>query len=136
MERIFQKLRSNGLRVTDQRRAVVSFLEGSGKSVSIKEIHRNLVKSGVKIDEVSVYRIIEAFKDLDLIHINSEGRVNLCSHLSCAHSFHYSTECSDCKLIMEPDLNLENEKALAKIFGLSLKNIKHVQVSIKCKDCR
>lgn len=135
MENLIKKLRKNGMRVTDQRKAVLLFLSGQETSISIKELYLSLSKKGVKIDEASVYRIIEAFKDLSVVHTHGDGRINLCSHQSCSHSFHYSIECPSCKKVSEPKLSHEEEKGLAKIFNLKVDSVQHIQVNAKCKTC-
>ncbi|MGH1468940.1 MAG: Fur family transcriptional regulator, partial [Bdellovibrionales bacterium] len=124
-----------GLRVTEQRKAVISYLKGLKVSVSIKDIYRSLNNDGVKIDEASVYRFIETLKDYKLVHAHSDGKINLCSHQSCSHSFHYSVECPKCHKIYEPTLSKEKEKQLAAIFGLKTKSIQHIEVSSLCSRC-
>ena len=62
MEKLFKKLRDNGMRVTDQRKAILFFLSEQETSISIKDLYSGLSKKSVKIDEASVYRTVEALK--------------------------------------------------------------------------
>ncbi len=135
MEKILAKLKTNGLRVTEQRKAVISHLEKLNFSVSIKDLHKALSLKGVKIDEASVYRFVETLREYKLIHTHSDGKVNLCSHQACTHSFHYSVECPKCHKVSEPKLSKAKEKELASLFGLTMKSVQHIGVSSLCTGC-
>lgn len=129
-------LKNSGMRMTEQRKALLSFLEETDYSISIKDLYSSLDEQGVSIDEASVYRTVESLKTLKLVHQQSDGKIKLCSHHSCGHDFHISLECSKCHKVIEPHLDSKKEEMLSKLLGLNSENIDHIQVEVQCQDCR
>lgn len=132
---ISQFLKNEGLRMTSQRESVITALEKSSKSISIKDLYQRLVKKNKKIDEASVYRIIETLKGYNLVHTFSDGKVSLCSHLQCNQNFHLSLECTVCHQITEPHLSAADEVNIAKSVGLKISSVKNIQVEHICHQC-
>lgn len=135
IEHILDMLKQNGHRQTSQRLSLIELLERSKVGLSIKDIFKKLQKQKIKIDEASVYRTIETLKELNIVHIHSNGKVKLCSHLACEQSFHLSYECESCGKVIEPHLDPNQEATLAKTLHLNLSSIRHLQVEYICDDC-
>lgn len=128
-------IKKHGLRMTTQRRALINVLNTSKTSLSIKQIYSKMCEKKIKIDEASVYRITEALKDLNIVHIHFNGKVKLCSHLACEQNFHLSLECQMCQKVQEPHLSSTDENQLADILKLKPKSITHLHVDYICKKC-
>lgn len=134
-EYISEILRTSGLRMTPQRKSLIEELEHSKIGLSIKEIYKKLNTKKVKIDEASVYRTIEALRNLDLIHSLSDGKYKLCSHIACEQSFHLSLICKKCNTVLEPHLDKSKESLIADSLNLKTGQIHNLQVHILCDNC-
>jgi Fe2+ or Zn2+ uptake regulation protein len=134
-EYISDVLKNAGQRMTVQRKGLIEVLESTKVSLSIKEIFQKLSDKKFKIDEASVYRIIEALKELNLVHIYANGKVKLCSHLACKQTFHLSLECQKCKKVQEPHLDPKRELQITKTLNLKTNSIKHLHIDYICENC-
>lgn len=63
MENLIKEIRENGLKVTNQRKELLSFLTSLDSPLSLNEIHNCLRNS----DFASIYRNIKLFVSLDLV---------------------------------------------------------------------
>lgn len=63
-----EQLRSKGMRITSPRVQVVKVLADADQALSPYEIHSRVLAAGGRLDVVSVYRILEAFLELGLVH--------------------------------------------------------------------
>jgi Fe2+ or Zn2+ uptake regulation protein len=68
-----------GIRMTQQRRAILSIMETASKHLDASQILRNAKKLDASIDSSTVYRTLQLLKrqglidELDLMHIHGEG---------------------------------------------------------------
>src|SRR5438034_8285929 len=62
------ELRNAGYRITMPRVQVIRALGDSTRALSAYAIHEKIIKSGGKIDVVSVYRILSTLQEVGLIH--------------------------------------------------------------------
>ncbi len=134
-EYISDILRGSGLRMTPQRKFLIEELESSKVGLSIKDLFKKLNHKKIKIDEASVYRTIEALRNLDLVHSLSDGKYKLCSHIACEQSFHLSLICKTCNTVQEPHLDLAKENVIASSLSLKINQIHNLQVHITCENC-
>ncbi|NQZ02821.1 MAG: transcriptional repressor [Bdellovibrionales bacterium] len=79
MKQLEQKLKQEGLRCTDARRQVFTALQASSKAQSAKDVFAAL-DSKASVDLVSVYRNLELFQKLGLVHEVMSGKFALCGH--------------------------------------------------------
>ena len=96
-EAILEKLKAAGHRVTKSRLQVLSVLENTKKALSPAEIFQITQKGGeTELDRVTVYRILEAFEELDVIlavedirmlRVNIDARVELAGCFLCDQYF-------------------------------------------------
>lgn len=135
-EDISNILRNSGLRITPQRIAMLEELEFSTVGLSIKELYKILKQKKIKIDEASVYRTIEALRDLDLVHSLPESKYKLCSHVSCDQNFHLSLICKICSEVLEPHLDKSNESLITSSLSLNPGQIQNLQVHYICQSCQ
>lgn len=117
-------IRSAGFRATKPRLALLSFLEKEGTLLSIQEIVSGLKN---KVDQVTVYRMIEAFKGAGIVReVNLQGdRPKY--ELADAQDHHHIV-CTNCRRVEDFDgcdaENLEKRalrqsRSFAKITGHS-----------------
>ena len=98
-------LKESGARLTRPRLALIDCLANSKTPLSPKEILKNTALQLDKtesIDAVTVYRILDRFAELGLVHkVAPEGDYIACTHLACAATPHIMTRCIDCQTARE-----------------------------------
>src|SRR6202521_2154693 len=77
--RLQAHLAERGIRMTQQRRAILSVIETATKHLDASQILRKAQKIDASVDRSTVYRTLRLLKrqglidELDLMHINGEG---------------------------------------------------------------
>lgn len=140
-ELAFHALKENNLRITKSRLAVIECLGNSVVPLSPKSIYESLIHDyKIKIDQVSVYRILEAFSQLNLVHqVFPSGNYLSCT-TRCEHnSNHIILNCLKCGKVNEIHMDWST---IYKIFEI-VKNkfdfqpLKQMfQIDGMCKQCR
>lgn len=137
LESLLERLREQGLRITDQRRALLEFLLETSKGLTVAQIYQGLQEQGVQMDEASVYRSIKTLKDIQVVHELAHGQVSLCQHSSCGQKhLHMSWQCEKCGKAYEPQMKSKDLKDLEKILKFKHNKISHVSVAYLCSDCQ
>ena len=88
-------LRQSGLKSTDARLRVLSVLASSRKPIRIKDIEKKLIAKDMRIDTVTIYRVMESFCDKGItkrVHVE-EGAA--CYELHT--NDHHHITCTACK---------------------------------------
>lgn len=131
--------RESGGRVTETRLAVVRCLANSQQPLTAKEIFDKLDRKS-KIDQVSVYRILEALLELDLVHqVFPSGGYIPCHHTSCEQSFHILTRCSSCNAIEESHVPADKVEPLVSYLKNKKKfypDVHVIQINGLCVSCK
>lgn len=136
-----EAMKVSKLRVTKPRLAVIECLERTDIPLSPKSIFEAVKASdeGCEIDQVSVYRILEALNQLGLIHqIFPSGDYLKCHSIHTADSSHVMLNCLACGKADELPLHkgqLDSLfSAIAQEAGFSARS--HiVQVNGMCQEC-
>jgi Fur family ferric uptake transcriptional regulator len=77
--RLQAQFAERGIRMTQQRRAILSVMETASKHLDVPQILRKAQKLDASVDRSTVYRTLQLLKrhglidELDLMHINGEG---------------------------------------------------------------
>lgn len=93
---VLEKLKAAGHRVTKSRLQVLSVLEKTKKALSAAEIFQLTSEKEAGLDRVTVYRILEAFEELEIVHPVGNGRYIYCAHQTCGHDRHFIAICTKC----------------------------------------
>lgn len=131
-------LKSGGVRVTKTRLAVLQVLSELDKPHSARELFE-AVAGCDKIDQVTVYRILEKFEKMELVHrVFPSGSYFPCFHQDCGPSPHILIRCSACEDISE--LNVPKETLAPMIWYLKKEqgfspNPHLFQVDGVCSSC-
>ena len=129
-------LKHYGLRVTQPRCLVLQALIGAKKPLSHSDIHAKIEKTNAGISIVTIYRVLEAFEAVGLVHRHlSSGGVILCS-LQDKKGHHIMLSCDRCGKVEERcDVGLcKHEDRIAKRAGFSPKS--HLSEVIgTCASC-
>lgn len=103
-------LKKSGARITGTRQSVLRVLAGAEHPLSPKDILEKITASedGSRIDQVSVYRILDTFLSLGLVHrVFPEGNFIACSHIGCTSLHHILLRCVGCQKSFEVDVPKE-----------------------------
>lgn len=94
-------LRSHDLRDTQARRSVLEALTQRRSPFTQKELHSDIKKQGIAINLVTIYRILETFEGLGIVHRHpSTGGFTLCSMRE--HKGHHGfLSCEKCGTVQE-----------------------------------
>lgn len=129
-------LKHFGLKDTQSRRLVLSVLIKSKKPLTQKDIAAQIEQSGGATNLVTVYRILEKFESLGLIHKHlSSGGFILCSKPE-EKGHHVMLSCEDCGIVEEhSDAHLcKHEDRIAKNAGFVPKTHLSEVIGI-CSSC-
>ena len=103
-------IRRSGVKVTKCRIAVMQCLATSSVSMSPREILEAIDndKSSKVVDQVSIYRILETFQKLGLVHqVSPSGKFIACTHVNCQGELHVLVHCEKCLKTDEVDIPKE-----------------------------
>ncbi len=131
-------MRKAHLRVTMPRVQVIRMLARADRPLSPYAIHEGILAEGGRIDVVSVYRILAAMQELDLVH--HIGSVN--GYQACGIEGHAEAEtehliCTTCGRVTEAHVpNASSDALLGQMKELNFvaETIK-VEVLGQCGDC-
>ena len=135
-------LKKYGARMTKARKAVIECLEGAREPLSAREILDDVSKQHptLKVDPVTIYRILERFEEYSLVHqVAPSGRYLPCTHLRCGQSYHVLLRCSQCQKVQEEHIP---SQVISPFFWYLEQNLgfdadTHVfQLDGRCRHCR
>jgi Fe2+ or Zn2+ uptake regulation protein len=137
---VLEKLKAAGHRITKSRLQVLDVLENTKKALSPADIFQLTSKSGsAELDRVTVYRILEAFEELEIVHPVGNGRYIYCAHQSCGHERHFIAICTKCGETKEVGASTDFSDSLStllkKKIGFSMSSEFFVVRGL-CKQCK
>jgi Fe2+ or Zn2+ uptake regulation protein len=103
-EACLKALRAEGGRITKQRLAVIDCFSKAKAPLSASQIFikANELASPETLDKVSVYRTLEKFLELNLIHrVTPTGEYIACTHQLCRNVHHVLSRCTECQKVNE-----------------------------------
>ena len=132
-----QKISTAGYRLTTGRIALLKVLITSNKPLKIADLYLAANKI-TKIDRVSAYRIISAFKEIGLVHSVGDSGFVFCTHFQEKEDHHLYLVCEDCDNIEEINLPEKFKMTIyQQIKGFSnFKTHGSIQVTGSCQSCR
>lgn len=135
---LIQRLRGAGLRATAPRRAVIRVLEDSREHLSAEDIHRALVRGGVRVNLSSVYRTLTLLLRLGLVRAAAPAERH--GHFEVDHEERVHLICARCGAVTEARLprNARIEQALsglARRAGFALTQFS-IEASGECANCQ
>lgn len=133
---------SQGIRLTEKRKNVLSLLINADKALSAYELidlHHQILDK--KIQAMSMYRILEFLEQAKLIHkLNLANRYVACIHITCDHKHAMSQFliCQQCYRVTEINISatmlLEIEKSMQQV-GFHL-NHPQLEINGICQHCQ
>lgn len=130
-------LRDAGFRFTQQRKVVLQLLADSQKSLNAYQIAEKSGALNFSIDVSTVYRILAAFEELNLVHQVGKGYL-ACKDFACTNQrhCHHQFLCIKCEKVTEFHVD---DSSLMKKIQEKLGNVKFsnhlLEVSGICNQC-
>jgi Fur family peroxide stress response transcriptional regulator len=128
------RFKESGLKLTPQRAAIFSILEGNSSHPSAEDIHRELRRDYPNTSLATVYNTLESLKELDLIKevtIDSERR-----HFDPDASSHHHVICVRCRRIEDVYEELPRVTRLPLSVRDEFRLLSYnVEFRALCKDC-
>ncbi|MEM7206656.1 MAG: Fur family transcriptional regulator [Pseudomonadota bacterium] len=116
VERVEEKCRSNGTRLTKKRKMILGALIANEKAMSAYELLDYCKQElGEEMPAMSVYRILEFLEQEQLVHrLNLVNKYVACCHIECDHSHEDSQFliCGKCEKVKEINLDKVTEEKL------------------------
>lgn len=98
-QRIIQRLREEGLKVTPQRIAIVRFLEGNSSHPSVEEIHREVARAFPTISLATVYNTLDTLEQIQEVQAITIDPTR--KHYDPETRPHHHVICTDCRSIRD-----------------------------------
>ena len=133
IEELVVKMREKGLRVTQQRKAILKVLAESNSPCSAEETHSKLGCDAC--DLVTAYRCLVQFEKVGIVEMGGRETGTRVYFLDQGRGHHHHLTCRDCGRTERIDLCMGEElEAVAKGFGFV--QISHImEVFGKCPSC-
>lgn len=134
-----EKLKQHGYRLTKPRKLVVKALKGTKVPLNAYQIQEKIQKEGDSIDVVTVYRILEVFEDLKMIHRHSKGGFLPCKTPDCEDEdhCHHQFTCDKChevtEIHVEDDAFIERLNNKFKSINIQSHHFEFEGICAKCK---
>lgn len=113
---ILKKMKEGGLKLTQSRIKILELLAEKETAITPSEIFTLLTKRSKSgdVDRVTVYRILEKFKELGVVHTVDSNKYVYCLHQACKHDNHFILICSSCRQVQEVGGESKHTEALTK----------------------
>ena len=134
VEEVLQNLRAKGIRITDTRRAVLSYLVASHEHPSAEKIYRDLLPQFPSMSLATVYKTMEIFEKIGLVKVLEVGDER--AHYDWDTTAHAHIRCVRCNKV-EDMMNVDLH-AIADIAGkASAYQITGQQITFEgvCPEC-
>ena len=128
-------LRTNGVRVTVPRRAIVESLVELGSHVTAEELGAHVRTRYPEVHESTVYRTLDRLTSLGVVEHVHLGHGRAVYHLP--GSGHQHLHCDRCGVVVEaPDaLFADVVGAVDRLYGFEL-DLDHFALGGRCRQCR
>ncbi|MFD1440338.1 Fur family transcriptional regulator [Lacticaseibacillus hegangensis] len=97
-----EKMKQSGMRVTKQRRALVAYLDKSGRFVPVTQLDRYMRSQYPGLSHDTIYRNVKAFEQLGILESDVENEQAIVK-LQCdfQHPHHHHFICTNCHRVQE-----------------------------------
>ena len=134
VEKVLKLFKTNGLKMTTQRKAIMEYLAISNSHPTADEIFNSLTKKLPNITITTIYNNLKCLKKLGIINELTFGQAS--SRYEWATSLHYHVVCLSCGKLHDfnyPTLT-EVEKKKKKKTGYTITR-HHFEIYGNCSDC-
>ncbi len=129
------ELRRRGIRLTPQRRMILSAIAGTEGHITAEEIHRRIARTYPDINLSTVYRNLERLLDLRLVTVTDMGGGCVC--YEAASPRHHHLICHRCGAVLELDDGLVDDLRRRVMERYDFETaIDHLALWGFCRRCR
>jgi Fur family ferric uptake transcriptional regulator len=128
-------LKKKGLKLTPQRRLIISAVHSAAAHLSAEDIIAYVQARMPEVHKSTIYRTLELLEETGCIYRSELGAHSIYHHAEEGH--HHHLICSACGKTIECDENLfaPIERSLAKKYGFNV-DFKHMVMTGLCEECR
>lgn len=134
LEKLIEKFKSNGLKLTPQRLAVFKILNGNTSHPTAENIYSEIKKDYPTVSFATVYNILKSIGDIDELQELSIDEKN--KHFDPNTSFHFHAICEKCHKIVDIFLNqsdiIKIKNRVVKAFEINRCQVNYYGI---CNDC-
>lgn len=136
INRLLEKLRQQGYRLTPQRSLILEAIETADGHISAEEIYGTVRARFPEVNMSTVYRTVELLKKLGLITETDLGEGRVRYHFGIK-GHHHHLICQSCGRIFELDEThlVPLKQALMHEYDFEA-DLKHLAIFGYCRDCR
>lgn len=130
-----RQLRSSGLRLTPQRRAVIEAMAGNRSHPTADEVARDVARTMPGVSLSTVYKVLHELTDLGLVReIDVRGAV---MRFDPNPEDHVHVVCVDCGSVLDSPLPADTLHALTAALQPSVRTVDRVDVVVRgtCRAC-
>lgn len=138
-ERLLDRMRDRGLRITRQRRLLAELLEEAQDHLDAEEVYRRALKRDAGLHRATVYRTLNTLKklglvdELDLMHVAGERHF----YEIRPSVFHIHLVCMSCGAVAEPSGGIWDEmKARVQRETGFRPEVVRLEMGGACADCQ
>ena len=138
-ERLIDRMRSRGVRITEQRRVIADLLEDAEDHLDADTVFRQASRRDPKIHRATVYRTLNRLKklglvdELDLMHVEGERHY----YEIRPRSFHVHLVCLSCGRVDEPSGTFLEELQRRMLDEIGFRSeVARMEVGGRCTDCQ
>lgn len=129
-----EQLRQHGYKLTPQRQIISNVLQHLGGHLTAAQIHTHVQKQTPTIDRATVYRTLNLFQDLHLIHSSRIGGQTI--YEITDEEPHHHLVCQQCGHIQQlHDQHLESLVQHLMTEHQFAAQINHLTITGLCQDC-
>ncbi len=135
IQTIYDKLRENNLKLTNQRKAIANVLhKNENKFISCEEIHEQVSINDSKLNLSTVYRTLESFYETGILHKKTnDGRFFY--KLMCLDHHHHHLICKKCKKTIPFDYcPIDELSKVAKKYNFTIES-HQIEIYGICSEC-
>lgn len=131
---VLDELKKNGYRLTKPRRELLKVLKEY--PLTVQEIYSSLQKRKINMDLTSVYRSLELFVEMGVVHVIQLGEDKKRYELVDSENHHHHLVCNSCGIIENITFNEKN--LLKEVTAKSVFKIDHHHMEFfgHCKNCQ
>lgn len=133
---IVRRLQAAGLRLTPQRLLILETLQATGDHISAEEILQRVRERYPFVNRSTVYRTLEALRELQLVAAAHFGDGGVRYHWA-EKGRHHHLVCQHCGAVMELDEGLTKElsRLIERDYSFQA-NLSHLTIFGNCHSCR
>lgn len=131
---VLDELKQKGYRLTKPRQEILKVLQNY--PLTVQEIYRSLEKNRIHVDLASIYRSLELFVEMGVVHAIQLGEDKKRYELVDSENHHHHLVCNSCGTIENITFNeksLLNEVTAKSVFKI---DHHHMEFFGQCKNCQ